>query len=127
MKKPVHESSVEWQVWAAGTKQEVRGRALCDVGGRAKIGVGVMELPPGCDTRPAHYHSLEEEHLYVLDGRGVLHLGGAEFALEAGSYVCFPPGQPAPHCLENRGDRPLRYLMIGERIGADVVAHEEAD
>jgi uncharacterized cupin superfamily protein len=127
MKKPVHESSVGWQVWAPGTRQEVRGRALCDVGGRAKIGVGVMELPPGCDTRPAHYHSLEEEHLYVLDGRGVLHLGDSEFEIEAGSYVCFPAGQRALHCLENRSDRPLRYLMIGERLDADVVVHEDAD
>jgi uncharacterized cupin superfamily protein len=57
----------------------------------------------------------------------VLHLGGAEFELEPGSYVCFPAGQRALHCLENRGDRPLRYLMIGERIPADVVVHEEAD
>jgi uncharacterized cupin superfamily protein len=124
MKKPVHESIVPWETWATGTRQEVRGKPLCDIGGAAKVGVGMMELPPGCDTRPAHYHSREEEHLYVLAGRGTLHLGTDTFALEPGSYVCFPAGQALLHCLENTGDLPLRYLMIGERIANDVVVHE---
>jgi uncharacterized cupin superfamily protein len=123
-KRPVHEADLDWEVWAAGTRQEVRGKALCDAGGRAKLGVGLIELPPGCDTRPAHWHSLEEEHLYALAGRAVLHLGDERHELRAGSYVCFPAGQPLLHCLENVGAEPFRYLMIGERIAADRVTHE---
>ena len=123
MKQPIHEDAVPWEIWAAGTHQEVHGKPLCDVGSGARVGVGLMELPPGCDTRPAHYHSLEEEHLYVLAGHATLHLGDDTFALEPGSYVCFPAGQPLLHCIENTGAEPLRYLMIGERIAGDVVVH----
>ena len=123
MKRPLRADQLDWTIWYAGTRQEIRGAALCDVGGRAKVGVGVLELSPGCDTAPAHWHTHEEEHLYVLSGRLVLHLGDERFELEPGAYVCFPAGQEVFHKLENRGDQPARYLMIGERIEADRVVH----
>lgn len=44
--------------------------------------------------------------------------------MRTGSYVCFPAGQEVVHHLENRGDEPFRYLMIGERIESDRVFHE---
>lgn len=125
MKVPVHESELEWQVWYAGSGREIRGKALCDSGGRAKVGVGLLELPPGCDTRPAHWHSREEEHLYVLAGEATLHLGERAFPLRPGSYVCFPAGQAEAHFLRNGGTAAFRYLMIGERIDGDQVTHAE--
>ena len=121
MKIPVHESDVANEVWYAGTDREIYGKALCDVGGRARVGVGLLELPCGSNTRPAHWHSLEEEQLFVIAGQGTLHLGDARYPLRPGSYVCFPAGQAVPHYLENTGDVPLRYLMIGERHADDVV------
>lgn len=124
MKPVLHEANLPWEIHAAGTAQELRGKALCDEGGRAKIGVGLLELPAGSDTRPAHYHSHEEEHLYALAGRAILLLGSDEIELQAGSYVCFPAGQEIFHHLENRSDAPFRYIMIGERIPADRVTHK---
>lgn len=123
MKTPVHESEVNAEVWYGGTDREIRGKALCDVGGAARVGVGLLELPCGCNTQPAHWHSAEEEHLYVLEGEGTLHLGEVTHALRPGSYVCFPAGRAVPHHLENTGSVVLRYLMIGERLAHDVVHH----
>jgi len=123
MKRPIHEVDFDWEIHARGTAQELRSKALCDVGGRAKVGVGLLELPPSCDTKPAHWHSLEEEHLYVLDGRATLHLGPYSYELRPGSYVCFPANQEFTHFLENTGTSPFRYLMIGERIVGDEVHH----
>ena len=122
-KSPLDAAAQRAQVWYAGTSREILGRAICDVGGRARVGVGLLELPPGSDTRPAHWHTREEEHLYALDGRATLHLGDQRFVLAAGSYVCFPAGAPRPHYLHNEGDVPFRYLMIGERIEDDVVIY----
>jgi uncharacterized cupin superfamily protein len=126
MKRPVHESDVPWQSWYDGTDRAIRGKALCDVGGRARVGVGVLELPPGSNTMPAHWHSHEEEHLYVLSGSATLHLGDSRFSLEPGSYVCFPAGQALAHHLHNTGTTPFRYLMIGERNDADAVTYPDA-
>lgn len=123
MKKPVHQSEVAFETWYKGTDREIRGKPLCDVGGTAKVGVGLMELPPGSNTKPAHWHSQEEEHLYALWGKASLFLGTEEFSLVPGSYVCFPASQSEPHYLANTGTEPFVYLMIGERIEDDEVTY----
>lgn len=65
MKLPVHESEVEAESWYVGTDREISGKPLCDIGGTAKLGFGLMELPAGSNTKPAHWHSKEEEHIYA--------------------------------------------------------------
>jgi uncharacterized cupin superfamily protein len=122
-KKPIRDSEVERVAWYRGTDREVFGRALCDVGGLSKIGFGILELSPGCNTLPAHYHTLEEEHLYVLEGAGTLHLGTERYPLEKGSYVTFPAGQAIPHFLSNESQAPLKYIMVGERNEDDEVVY----
>jgi uncharacterized cupin superfamily protein len=112
VKSPVHICEVKSEVWYEGTEREIRGKALCDIGGTAKVGVGYVELPPGSHTKPGHWRSKEEEHLYVLSGLATLHLGGACFTLRPGSYVCFPAGQPVAHYIHNTGHETFIYLMI---------------
>jgi uncharacterized cupin superfamily protein len=123
IKRPLRALDVEAEAWYEGTDREIRGRALSDVGGKAKVGMGLMELPPGSNTKPGHWHSHEEEHLYALSGSAVLHLGAEQHQLAAGSYVCFPAGQEAAHHLENRGTEPFVYLIVGERIAHDKVTY----
>lgn len=122
-KKPIQDSEVESQIWYQGTDREIRGRALCDVGGTSKIGFGIVELSPGCNTLPGHYHTREEEHLYVLEGTGTLHLGKETYRLERGSYVNFPAEQEIPHYVSNESDEPLKYIMVGERLEDDEVVY----
>jgi len=126
IKRPLRAHEVPAEVWYAGTDREIRGRALCDVGGNARVGVGLMELPPGSNTKPGHWHSHEEEHLYALSGSAVLHLGAEQHRLESGSYVCFPAGQEAAHHLENSGSETFVCLIVGERVADDKVTHASA-
>jgi uncharacterized cupin superfamily protein len=123
MKRPLRVLDVPAETWYAGTDREIHGRALSDVGGIARVGVGLMELPPGCNTRPGHWHSHEEEHLYALSGSAILHLGEERHRLEGGSYVCFPAGQEVGHYLENCGPEAFVYLIVGERIADDKVTY----
>ena len=125
IKKPINASEVENVVWYSGTDREIHGRALCDVGGLSKIGFGILDLSPGCNTLPAHYHTWEEEHLYVLEGAGTLHLGDRTYPLVKGSYVNFPAGQEIPHFVSNESDMPLKYIMVGERIEGDEVKYAD--
>ncbi len=124
MKTPVQEADLPWATWFKFTDREIRGKALCDIGGVSKIGVGLLELSPESNTKPAHYHSHEEEHLLVLSGSAQLHLGDEVFELVPGSYVCFPAGQEVFHHLHNHTNFPFRYLMIGERNNEDKVFYE---
>jgi uncharacterized cupin superfamily protein len=123
MKQPVHVSQIPWETWYPDTDREIRGKALGDVGGAAKIGIGLLELPPGSNTKPGHWHTDEEEHLYVLSGQATLHLGDTRVPLHAGSFVCFPAGQSEPHYIHNSSTEPFSYIMIGERIERDRVIY----
>ena len=123
IKRPVQALEVPAEVWYESTDREISGRALCDVGGNAKVGVGLMELRPGSNTKPGHWHSHEEEHLYGISGAAVLHLGREQHQLQAGSYVCFSAGQPVAHHLENVCERTFVYLIVGERIAEDEVTY----
>jgi uncharacterized cupin superfamily protein len=85
----------------------------------------MMQLPPGSNTRPGHWHSHEEEHLYALSGSAVLHLGTEQHVLQTGSYVCFPAAQAVAHYLKNTGTEPFVYLIVGERIEDDRVTYPD--
>lgn len=85
-----------------------------------RVGV-LMESPaPGKRLCPRHYHLLEEEHAFILEGEVTLLLGEERHVMRAGDYVCFPAGQEIGHSFLNSGAGSCRYLMIGERNPADV-------
>ncbi len=67
----------------------------------------VGEIPPG--KAPDHSHPYDETVL-VLEGEGVVHIGGDTRALEPGMCTHLPPG--LSHCLENTGTTMLRVLGV---------------
>lgn len=67
----------------------------------------VGEIPPG--RAPEHSHPYDEMVL-ILQGEGVVHVGGADHVLAPGTCTHLPPGQP--HCLENTGTGTLRVLGV---------------
>ena len=67
--------------------------------------VGV--IPPG--RAPMHSHTYDEV-VYVVDGEGVLHLGGRDTPLGPGSCIHLPPLEE--HCLENTGPTPMKVLGV---------------
>ena len=85
------------------------------------------ELAPGKQSAPLHWHSLEEEHMWFLEGRATLRLGDERYDVKAGDYVCFPAGQRAGHALVNDSDAPCRFLIIGERNQNDVCIYPDSN
>lgn len=67
----------------------------------------VGEIPPG--RAPDHSHPYDEVVL-VLEGEGIVHIGGAEHALSPGTCTHLPPG--LLHCLENTGSATMRVLGV---------------
>jgi mannose-6-phosphate isomerase-like protein (cupin superfamily) len=67
----------------------------------------VGEIPPG--RAPDHSHPYDELVL-VLDGVGIVHIGGTEEALSPGTCTHLPPG--VSHCLENTGSTTMRVIGV---------------
>ncbi len=64
-------------------------------------------IPPG--RAPMHSHTYDEV-VYVVEGEGVLHLGGEETQIAVGSCIHLPP--LLEHCLENTGPTPMCVLGV---------------
>ncbi len=67
-------------------------RRLGGAGGLEDFGLNLMTLPPGGWSSQRHWHSHEDEFVYVLEGELVLVEDGGETILHAGDCAAFPKG-----------------------------------
>jgi len=102
-------------------------RALGDATGLTKIGINLTTLMPGKESSMRHYHSHEDEFVFVLEGEVVLRTDEGEQTLVAGMCAGFPAGATNGHQLVNRTDRPARYLEISNRDRADTAEYPDVD
>jgi uncharacterized cupin superfamily protein len=93
---------------------------LSDAGGLTQFGVHLETLPPGGVSSDRHWHSSEDEVLYVLDGSATVVDDDGEHLLGPGGAACWRQGDPNAHHFLNRADTPLRYLIVGTRVDGDV-------
>jgi uncharacterized cupin superfamily protein len=101
---------------------------LGDAGGLADFGVNLMRLPPGNWSSQRHWHSAEDEFVYVLEGEVTLvEDGGAEALLRAGDCAAFPRGSGNGHHLINRSGAMAVYLEVGTRSPDDVTICSDID
>jgi uncharacterized cupin superfamily protein len=102
-------------------------RALGDALSLTKIGVNLTTLLPGKESSMRHYHTCEDELVFVLEGDVVLRTDEGEQLLTAGTCAGFPAGSKNGHQLVNRGDRPARYLEISNRDPEDGAEYPDVD
>jgi uncharacterized cupin superfamily protein len=102
-------------------------RALGDAVGLTKIGINLTTLSPGKESSMRHYHTSEDEFVFVLEGEVVLRTDEGEQLLTAGTSAGFPAGSTNAHQLVNRSARPARYLEISNRDPNDVPVYPDDD
>ena len=102
-------------------------RALGDASGLTKIGVNHTTLGPGAASSMRHWHTQEDELIYVLAGELALVTDAGERPLRAGQCAGFPAGHRDGHQLVNRGTRPAVYLEISNRDESDVAHYPDVD
>jgi uncharacterized cupin superfamily protein len=89
--------------------------ALGDLAGLDQFGVNLMRLPPGQWSSQRHWHSAEDEFVWVVEGEVVLVDDAGETVLRAGDCAGFKAGVANGHHLENRSDREAVLLEMGSR------------
>ena len=102
-------------------------RALGDAAGLTRIGVNYTVLHPGAESALRHWHTHEDEFIWVLSGELVLRTDAGEQPLPAGTGIGFPAGRADGHQLVNRGNGPAVYLEISNRDGDDEVFYPDDD
>ncbi len=102
-------------------------RALGNALGLTKIGVNLTTLAPGKESSMRHFHTREDELVFLLEGEIVLRTDEGEQVLTAGMCAGFPAGSRNGHQLVNRSDRPARYLEISNRDPEDGAEYPDVD
>src|SRR5262245_21364275 len=106
--------------------ERVRQR-LGDAGGLTTFGVNLMRLPPGAWSSQRHWHSLEDEFVFVLEGERTLVEDNGETLLRAGHCAAFPKDSPNGHHLINKSDSVAVCLESGSRAPEDVTTYSDID
>lgn len=106
---------------------ERQRRALGDVAGLTQFGVNLLRLPAGSWSSQRHWHTGEDEFVFVLEGELVLVEEGGETVLRAGDCAGFKAGVANGHCLQNRSDREAVALEVGGRSANDAVDYSDID
>ncbi len=102
-------------------------RRLGDAGGLSDFGVNLTSLPPGKWSSQRHWHSHEDEFVFVVAGEVVLVEDAGETVLKAGECAAFPKGTGVGHHLINRSKEVATYLEIGSRHPDDVATCSDVD
>ncbi len=109
---------------AAGLREK---RALGDAVGLTHYGVNLVHLDPGGRSSQRHWHSHEDEFVFVLEGELALVTDAGEQVLGPGMAAGFPAGAEDGHRLINRGESVAVYLEIGDRSAEDVCHYPDID
>src|SRR5690242_12518141 len=102
-------------------------RRLGDACGLTKFGVNLVTLGPGGQSALRHWHTLEDEFVYILSGEVVLISNGGEQILRAGMCAGYRAGERDAHHFVNRSSAPAQYLEIGNRIDGDNAFYPDDD
>ena len=102
-------------------------RRLGDACGLTRFGVNLVTLGPGGQSALRHWHTLEDEFVYVLTGEVVLVTNDGEQTVKAGMCAGYPAGQKDAHHFINRSAVAATYLEIGNRAEGDNAFYPDDD
>lgn len=123
----VHEDKIEWVEQSHDKSYGLRRKQLGAAAGGSKLGCSLYEVFPGRRSWPYHYHCANEEAIYVLEGTGLLRMGGKEVSISKGDYIALPASLEGAHQVINTSDKPLRYLCFSTMIEPDVIVYPDSD
>lgn len=102
-------------------------RRLGEAAGLTQFGVNLLRLAPGVWSSQRHWHSHEDEFVYVLQGHVVLVTDRGEQTLGAGDCAGFKAGVRDGHCLQNRSQQDAELLVVGSRNDQDHGEYPDID
>jgi uncharacterized cupin superfamily protein len=107
----------------AGRERRRLGNAL----GLENFGVNLVRLEPGSESALRHWHSQQDEFVWVLEGELTLVTDAGPQVLTAGMCAGFPKGKADGHHFVNRSGTDAWYLEIGDRSPGDTSRYPDED
>ncbi|MBD2493100.1 cupin domain-containing protein [Nostoc sp. FACHB-280] len=94
-------------------------KALGNAAGLKNYGVNLVTLAPGSCSSLRHWHTRQDEFIYIIEGEATLVTNEGEQILTPGMMAGFPAGEENGHHLVNRSEKIVIYLEVGDRTPDD--------
>lgn len=107
--------------------RERSDRSLGDAVGLRDFGVHLLTLAAGAWSSQRHWHSHEDELIYVLEGTPTLVTDEGETLLEPGDFAGFRAGSQNGHHVVNEAEEPAKLLVVGSRKPEDGAFYSDID
>ena len=102
-------------------------QAIGDIANLTQFGVNLTRLAPGAASAHRHWHALEDEFVFILEGEAVLVEDDGETVLKAGEAAAFKAGVENGHMLVNRSDADVVFLEVGARLEGEISTYTDPD
>ena len=100
---------------------------LGDAAGLTQFGVNLLRLAPGVWSSQRHWHSHEDEFVYLLEGEVVLVTDEGEEPMRAGDSAGFKAAVQDGHCFQNRSAADAVLIVVGSRSDEDHGEYPDID
>lgn len=122
-----HENKAERIERSHGETFDGTGIRLGATAGSEDLGCTLFEVPPERSPVPYHYHTANEEAIYVLDGTGMLRTETGKIEISKGDYISLPAGEEGAHQVINSADETLRYLCFSTMNEPDAMVYPDSN
>jgi uncharacterized cupin superfamily protein len=102
-------------------------KALGDTSGLTQFGVVLLTLQPGVWSSQRHWHTHEDEFVYVLSGSVTMVTDAGSEPLEPGDCAGFPANGRNGHHFINESNVDALLLIVGSRHDADRGGYSDID
>ena len=102
-------------------------RALGTATGLVNFGVNLVKLEPGAQSALRHWHTQQDEFVWMLEGELTLVTNAGAEILRPGMCAGFPKGKADGHHLVNRSGEDAWYLEVGDRSPGDAAVYPDDD
>lgn len=127
MKPIINLDEIAFKRLSHGDKFDVLEGPISAALGAKQLGYSLAVVPPGKRAYPFHCHHVNEEMFLVLQGSGVVRVGGREYPIRQGDVIAAPAGgRETAHQIVNTSGDELRYLMVSTMVPTEVVEHPDS-
>lgn len=122
----VNIEDIEPRSQSKGEKFGFNSRRLGPAVGSKSIGSSYIEIEPGRQAFPNHYHTANEEAVFVVEGSGLVRIGQNEVQIRKGDYIAFPVGPEHSHSIRNNSSEILKLLCISTLNPVEIIGYPDS-
>jgi uncharacterized cupin superfamily protein len=124
---PLHPKQTNYPEPFASAVSGREKRRLGEAFGLSNFGVNLTRLTPGAISSVRHWHSKQDEFVYVLEGSPTLVSDVGPTRLEPGMCAGFKAGTGNAHHLKNETAEDVWYIEVGDRTPGDQATYPDDD